>query len=118
MSLADKPNEEIVRLAQDVVDGKVFGTWQLPNNEGDMLPMIFMPIALGCTIPENAGHAYEYLDKAGPRSINGYPCFFSVTFLNGPDSIKLSKLVKHLWEKRKHERADLTDLLNDAGEQQ
>jgi hypothetical protein len=50
------------------------------------------------------GMFYEYMDKAGPRSINGMPCFFSVQYLNRGDFEKFIikyKEVKELLDARK-----------------
>ena len=35
------------------------------------------------------GLIYEYIDKAGPRSINGLPNFFSMRLLNKEDALKV-----------------------------
>jgi len=32
-------------------------------------------------IAKHSAMLYEYMDKAGPRAINGYPCFFSMRIL-------------------------------------
>lgn len=76
--------QELKQLAMDIVDGKVFTDRHVrKGGEGDM-PMIFMPIALGCFQTEDEanlqkiGMLYEYYDKAGPRSMNGYPVFTSL----------------------------------------
>jgi hypothetical protein len=60
--------------------------------------MVFMPIALGAfseyseEARKDIGMVYEYLDKAGPRSINGYPIFFSFRVVNVKDRLLV-------WEK-------------------
>jgi hypothetical protein len=38
-----------------------------------------------------AGHAvcYEYLDKRGPMTVNGYPTFFSCSFLTAAEYAKV-----------------------------
>lgn len=66
-------------LAVDVVEGKVFGTWMLPDRERDMVPSIFVLLMFAGpgTFAEDTEHVYEYYDRAGPVSINGYPMFFS-----------------------------------------
>lgn len=65
------------QLAMDIVDGKVFGSWAI--TEKDMIGLVFMPLSLGAKIADDTAHVYEYYDKAAPRSINGYPIFFSMT---------------------------------------
>lgn len=74
--------EEIRKLALDMRQGVVFTDRQCKGE--NLLPMVFMPLAL-VGIPKNlvgkVGLVYEYMDKAGPRSINGMPMFFSCRFL-------------------------------------
>ena len=73
--------KELKKLAVDAVDGKIFGTWNM--KESDSLEIVFMPIALmddnsrQGLIDKDVFHIYEYIDKAGPRSINGLPIFSS-----------------------------------------
>jgi hypothetical protein len=72
--------DELKTLARDMAMEKVFTSNHVPDHDARMLGMIFMPLALGGLggrNPEEIGMIYEYLDRAGPRSINGYPCFFS-----------------------------------------
>jgi hypothetical protein len=66
----------------DIAEGKVFGSWQIrnPNTE---LQLVFLVLVF-CKkeqIPEDTGAIYEYMDSAGPTSINGMPTFFSCRFL-------------------------------------
>lgn len=54
-----------------------------------------MPLALGAADKIDAdkvGMLYEYMDKAGPRSVNGYPCFFSFRWLDKRDSRRVVTL--------------------------
>jgi len=57
------------------------------DNAGDMIPSVFFPIALGGlkdVFPTEEDFKsfnpvfYEYMERAGPRSVNGYPSFFSM----------------------------------------
>ena len=88
-------DEEVKKLADDIYKGLVF-TDRHMNNPGDM-PRVFMPLALlkKEQIDEfNAnppGMVYEYMDKAGPMSINGMPMFFSFRFISQKDAKKVSK---------------------------
>lgn len=85
---ASRTDQEIKQLALDVHAGQVFGSWNIPAHEQGSLGMVFMPLvlmgSLSAKLMERDGivHLYEYLDKAGPRSINGMPCFFSMSTLN------------------------------------
>lgn len=96
------------KLSMDIADGQVFGSWDIrPEDRESTRPMVFMCLALGgLDITESQLIAdprfpkneltpvafYEYYDKAGPRSINGYPCFFSHHVLLGDDIKRVLKL--------------------------
>jgi hypothetical protein len=105
---------EVETLAQDVVARRVFGSWDLgPPGSPDMLRMIFMPLGfmtaedVAALKAANITNFYEYLDKAGPRSVNGYPCFFSMKLLDQDDSKRLLASVLELQSvlKRRMEEA-------------
>ena len=89
----NKSQAELKQIAIDLFDGKIF----CDRNLRDIMDarMVFMVIGLGgmedFTEQEmgNIGLLYEYLDKAGPRSVNGYPCFFSVQLLTKVESEKM-----------------------------
>ena len=81
-----KTDAEIKQLAIDLYGGSIFTDRQCPP---ESLPMVFMPIALGAFKEDfdinKIGLIYEYIDKAGPRSINGMPCFMSFRWINRDD---------------------------------
>jgi hypothetical protein len=74
-------------FVRDCVEGRIFTSAQI--EQPDMLNMVFMVIALGgmsqISNPEEIGIAWEYMDKASPRGVNGYPCFFSCYFMHIED---------------------------------
>jgi len=45
-------------------------------------------------IDKKVVHFYEYIDKAGPRSVNGMPCFFSMKNIIQKDWKKIVKYIK------------------------
>ena len=103
--MAEKRSEEELRqLAQDVVDGHVFGSWMLSEHEAEhMLQMVFMPLFfMGTDVntwlkmnsePDDPfAHMYEYMEKAGPRSINGKPIFMSCQLLRESEAKRLGDL--------------------------
>lgn len=97
-----RTHEELRRLALDIADGKVFGSWMVQT---DMVPLVFMVLAIGgpASFPSNGVAVYEYLDKAGPRSINGCPTFFTCSVLTKQDLNFLQPEVKRLvQQKRKY----------------
>ncbi|KKM86695.1 hypothetical protein LCGC14_1276410 [marine sediment metagenome] len=78
--------EEITELARDSVTNLVFIT-----NSQDGINLSF-GLVLSLLLPkaheryiESIGAVYEYISKAGPRSINGMPMFTSVRFLHIED---------------------------------
>ena len=91
--IPDMPENELKQLAIDMAQGNVFTSLHLPPVETEddardhvhMVRSIFMPIGLGGIGDidiKTLGFFWERLDKAGPRSINGYPMFFSVRVVN------------------------------------
>lgn len=77
--------EAVVDLARDIVTNRVYLS---TGQEGVDLQLIFMPLAFMGMEPdaaENIGAIYEYIDKAGPRAINGLPMFFSCRFVHADD---------------------------------
>lgn len=98
-SIDNISESQLSTLAKDIAMGKVFTSDHVPPNQmQNLLSMIFMPIALGAlsdlsdAAKKDIGFIYEYLDKAGPRSINGFPIFFSCAYVNIHDR-------KLIWEK-------------------
>ena len=78
-----KTDEEIKQLIMDVVGGRVFCDFMIPDGRSNSISMVFMPLALmkredGLHLMEvdEASMLYEYFEKAGPLSINGMPGFF------------------------------------------
>jgi len=92
--------KELKQLAIDIVENKVFGTWQMNENDLSHMHIVFMPlIAISDETKQemrsnNTIHLYEYYDKAGPRSVNGMPCFFSFRSISKDDWDKVLKYAK------------------------
>lgn len=86
------------RLAMDIEEGKIFTSDHIREYDAQLLPSIFMPLFFSgrdfhfWMLKKNKIMLiYEYLSKAGPRSINGYPIFFSMQMLNLEDYKKLNR---------------------------
>ena len=94
-----KTDKELKQLALDIHTGQVFTDRAVPKHDVHLIRNIFMPLAfLDKSQVEHlqaigVNLIYEYLDKAGPRSVNGYPSFFSFQIL---DSTDFEKLVTHM----------------------
>lgn len=93
--------EEVLKeLAKAMVSNMIFTDLHL-HQDPHMIGSVFMPIAFGAMANydlSTLGLLYEYMDKAMPRSINGYPCFMSVRMLNRDDATKMLEYVKKLEE--------------------
>lgn len=95
---------ELKELAIACVNGHVFGSWMVPENDTHLLPSIFMVLVFLEDIErkkmkrDGVVHVYEWMKEAGPRSINGYPIFMSARFLNQEDSTRLSAKMKQVRE--------------------
>jgi len=92
--------KELKQLAIDISENKVFGTWQMNKCDIAHLYVVFMPVTFMTDEQRkeletnNIIHFYEYYDKAGPRSVNGMPCFFSLCQINENDWEKVVKYIK------------------------
>jgi hypothetical protein len=82
-------DDAVLKLAQDIVAGRVFGTWNIPV--GEEPSSVFLVLAM--MEPKRhreiqaakISHCYEYLDSAGPRGTNGLPVFSTIKWLNDAD---------------------------------
>lgn len=89
-------SEEIRKLALDIVEERIFGSWMIPEAElDDTLAIVFMPLALGGEkhLPIEASVLYEYIDKSDHRTSKGYPIFTSMKVLTKSELIELIPLV-------------------------
>jgi hypothetical protein len=80
-ALGSMGEEELRRLAADIVDDRVFTSAHVPPEQLGDLKLVFMVLMfLGDSKGwlQDAGMLFEYMDKAAPRTINGMPMFFSV----------------------------------------
>lgn len=95
VNYASLTDEEIKKLADDIYKGLIFTDRHIQNP--DDISRVFMPLVLMKeeqieefrTNPP--GMIYEYMEKAGPMSINGMPMFLSFRFLNQEDAKKVDK---------------------------
>lgn len=99
-----KTKEELNQIATDILQGKIWTDKHgSPNNDNFRMINLFHvgdmheDIAKGELTIEDAaevlkeftGMQYEYLDKAGPLSVNGEPSFMSSKFLCVEDTRKV-----------------------------
>ena len=100
-----KTDDELKQIAKDFKEGKIFSTQHKPLSDNliNMITSVFLPLGFMDQEQHKKLEAespvvmYEYLDKAGPRSICGMPMFFSFQYLNSEEWNKVveyhSKLV-------------------------
>lgn len=88
-------DEELKELAKDLYSGRIFTDRHL--DEHIDIQSVFMALMF-LESETKAGKdffdskpalIYEYLDQAGPMSINGYPMFFSFRYLNQVECDKM-----------------------------
>lgn len=97
-SIPNQTPEDLSKLAKDIATNLVFTDRHIRENDLQNLSMIFMPIIFGAfannteEYRKDVGMIYEYYSQAGPTSINGYPIFFSMQYINIHDA-------KIVWEK-------------------
>lgn len=84
----DLTDAELRELALQIRAGSVFTDRSIREAELEqMMPMIFMPLGLmskeelARLIEDEPYMLYEHISAAGPRSMNGYPMFFSFRYL-------------------------------------
>lgn len=86
-------DKELMELAEQVYRGEVFTSWQIPDNQLEkMLPLIFMPMIFANkqTLKKmNPYVFYAYMKDAAPRTINGFPMFLSMAYLEEGEGKKL-----------------------------
>jgi hypothetical protein len=96
-NLPSLPEEDIKQIASDLFHSKIFTSEHL-KTEMHLINQIFSILLFleKNKIPKNLGMIWEYLSKAGPMSVNGYPMFLSCHFLNMEDTIKVFALYNKL----------------------
>lgn len=82
-------DDDLRQFVYDLMVGRIFTHRQI--REESMIGVVFMPLMFGAlsgwsdTGLSNIGAIWEYVEKAGPRSINGYPIFHSLRLINVHD---------------------------------
>ncbi len=108
LNLPRVSDDKLREFVDDFVSNRIFTSAHLRDTEADLLPMIFMPLALGCfskVQPDSLkqiGILYEYYEKAGPRSLNGKPIFMSFSMLHVDDWERAKAAIDRETERRKN----------------
>ena len=91
--------KELKQLAIDISENKVFGTFHMNKCEIANMSTVFMPLVFMTDeqrekmSKDKVVHLYEYYSEAGPRSVNGMPCFMSVRNIVKKDWEKIVKYI-------------------------
>ena len=114
MAYKSKTDKELKDLAFDIVAGNVFHDQMINPNEdvARMLRYVFIPLSF--MKKEQAEEIqkddiklfYEYMNKAGARSVNGYPQFFSMQMLSRNDVERLNHHIDKVVEFRNQDEND------------
>lgn len=101
----NRTDAELRQLAVDVADGKVFHDRMVAENDDPFMSFMVLKLMDDDQLTEWLDQApalvYEYLAKAGPRAINGYPTFFSFQWLNEMELEIFAPMVTELLEAKK-----------------
>jgi hypothetical protein len=96
---------ELRQLALDIADGKVFTSNHIKDD--NMVPMVFTGLMFLTNelreklIEEKATLIYEYYDEQCPRSINGYPIFFTFRYLTEDEANSVHEMVQVIIKQKK-----------------
>jgi hypothetical protein len=89
------PEEKVREIALGIFKGTIFTSLQLPEDQPDLLPMVFMPLALmdkdtfAAFMAKKPCLIYGNMKDTFPRSINGYPMFSTFGHANREDTDRI-----------------------------
>lgn len=90
----DKTDEELKEIAKDLWAGRIFSDRHI-TDAPEMLKCVFLSLAFASRKDvekmkkREVSFIYEYMDRAGPRAINGMPTFFSCRMLTKSETNKM-----------------------------
>lgn len=102
-----RTDAELRKIALAAVEGRIFGSWMFREHERHLLSMVFMPLAMLDDIQmkslerDGVVHLFAEMSEQAPRSINGYPMFFSMQTLNRDEAERLAPLMESAMALRK-----------------
>lgn len=90
----DLSEEDLKQIAKDIHMGLIFTDRHISDTNEYTIKCIFMGISLATmrysiTNADEIGMIYEYMSKAGPSGVHGYPFFFSQKIINKEQSKKV-----------------------------
>jgi hypothetical protein len=102
------PTAALKQFVLDWTDNRIFSTHHMSEADSrNSLIMVFMPMMCGLEhlapwAINDINCIWEHMDKAGPRSINGMPGFFSMHLLHKKDADIVFPAIKRESERRDH----------------
>lgn len=99
-------DDDLREFISALVSGTVFTSAHV--HDQSCVPSVFMALLFGGPTKwsksglNRIGAIYEYLDAAGPRSINGYPIFYSFRLICKEDWEDAIRIAKKEEERRKN----------------
>lgn len=96
LSHTPKSDDFLRQLAMDWLDGRVFTSYRLSNDEiMQVFPILLLMNKDQRTtmIAEDVCMIYEYLTEAGPYTVNGNPAFLSANVLTRNETFRLGQWV-------------------------
>lgn len=79
-------DEVIVELALEIFRGHIWFAWCYDDEDAAMfMPWMLCDNAQRLSMYKLGACFYEHVDKAGPRSVNGRPSFFSMRIASATD---------------------------------
>ena len=108
LELPHMEDADLKKFVDDFISNRIFTDKHINPRQIEMAGMIFMPLALGVLSQYNAdslkqiGCIWEYNSAAGPRSINGYPIFFSLRLMHVDDGARCLAAIQREEERRKN----------------
>ena len=88
-------NEELKILAVDIVDGKVFGSWDVPQ---ELIAAVFVPLQnpkVRARLPEDVSCLYQYKEQAVTTiKDTSTPAFKSFKYLTHQDRERLVPMME------------------------
>lgn len=104
LSMNEKKRKELKDIALDIYKERIFTSWNVRPNDDEQLLTIFLPLffAEEGDIKKlqkrigKCGFIYEYISKACPTSINGYPVFMSLRIVENKEAKIVLDIVKKL----------------------
>lgn len=103
--IASMGEEDLRKFVDGAVSGRLFTSVQV--EPVSLVPVVFMPVAMGAFVGwtddeiKHVGVIWEWMDQAGPRSVNGMPMFMSMRIMNKEDWTRALDAIVAEQERRK-----------------